>query len=184
MAASNPSPMEALTALNSRLLEEIAKPLKRDGTAPDAPEIFKSMAAAIAADTQRFAEIQNRYYQKQLELWSKFVPLTPDTKPVKVVDPEPSDRRFKSPEWDQPYFSFLAQSYLLNARFLNEMVDNAQLAPETQKKLTFATRQYVDALSPANFPWTNPEALKLAAETGGESLVAGLKNLAADAEKG
>src|SRR5215217_352217 len=98
MDAPNPSPMEALTALNTRLLEEIAKPLKRDGATPDAPEIFKSMAASVAADTQRWAEIQNRYYQKQLELWAKFVPLTPDTKPVKVVEPEPTDRRFKSPE--------------------------------------------------------------------------------------
>ena len=184
MNPQSPSPMEALTALNSRLLEEIAGPLKRDGKAPDAPEIFKSMVASLAQDTQRWADIQNRYYQKQLELWSKFVPLTPDTKPVKVVEPEAGDRRFKAPEWEQPYFSFLAQSYLLNAQFLTELVQNAQVAPEAKKKLTFAARQYVDAVSPANFPWTNPEALKLAAETGGESLANGLRNLAADTEKG
>lgn len=187
MNTSNPSPMEALTALNTRLLEEIAKPLKRDGAAPDTPEIFKSLAAGLAQDTQRWQEIQNRYYQKQFELWSKFAsiaPVTRETKAVKVVEPEPGDRRFKGEEWQQPYFSFLAQSYLLNARLLTDLVDNAQLDPQAKKKLAFAARQYIDALSPANFPWTNPEALKLAAETQGESVTKGLKNLAADFEKG
>ena len=51
-------------------------------------------------------------------------------------------------------------------------------------KLEFYTRQFVDAMSPANFPWSNPEAIKLAAETDGESVNRGLSNLAADLDKG
>jgi polyhydroxyalkanoate synthase len=42
----------------------------------------------------------------------------------------------------------------------------------------------IDALSPANFPWSNPEAIKLAAATEGESINRGLKNLAADIDRG
>ena len=38
-------------------------------------------------------------------------------------------------------------------------------------------------MSPTNFLATNPEALSLAAETDGESLVAGLENLVADLER-
>ena len=151
---------------------------------PGAPEMLQSLAAGVAHDTERWADIQNRYYQKQLELWSKFAAPAPDAKPPKVVEPDPGDRRFNSPEWQQPYFNFLAQSYLLNARMLNELVEGAQLEPHAKKKLTFFARQYIDALSPANFPWSNPEALKLAAETKGDSLTQGLRNLAADMDKG
>ena len=63
-------------------------------------------------------------------------------------------------------------------------MDNAKLEPHAKKKLEFFTRQFIDAMSPANYPWTNPEALKLAAETEGESLSRGMRNLAADLEKG
>ena len=184
MDTPSPTPMEALTALNTRLLEGIAKPLKLDGAAPQTPEIFKSLAASVAQNSERWHELQNRYYQKQLELWSSFAGPRPQAAPAKVVEPDPGDRRFKSAEWQQPYFNFLAQSYLLNSKFLNEVVDNAQLEPAAKKKLAFAARQYIDAASPANFPWSNPEALKLAAETKGESVTQGMRNLAADMDKG
>lgn len=178
------SPMEALAALNRQLLEGIAKPLTEGGAPLRTPEMLQSLAAGVAHDTQRWSDIQSRYYQKHLELWSKFAAPAQDAKPPAVVEPDPGDRRFNSPEWQQPYFSLLAQSYLLNARMLNELVEGAQLEPHAKKKLTFFARQYIDALSPANFPWSNPEALKLAAETKGESLTQGLRNLAADMDKG
>jgi polyhydroxyalkanoate synthase len=42
----------------------------------------------------------------------------------------------------------------------------------------------VDAAAPANFPATNPDVLKLATETHGESLLRGLENLHEDRRKG
>ncbi len=178
------SPMDALAQFNQRLLEQVFRPLARDGTAPDAPEMVKSLAAGLAQDTQHWLDIQNKYYQKQLELWTRFASIAPDAAPPKVVEPEPGDRRFRGPEWQQPYFSFLAQTYLLNARWLTELIDHAQLDAQAKKKLAFVTRQYIDATSPANFPWSNPEALKLAAETSGDSVSKGLRNLATDIERG
>jgi polyhydroxyalkanoate synthase len=101
------------------------------------------------------------------------------------VVPERGDRRFQAAEWKEiPYFDFLRQSYLLNARWLTELADAAKLEPHSKKKLKFFTRQVVDAMSPANFPASNPEALKLAMETKGESLARGYKNLVDDLEKG
>lgn len=176
---------EALAALNRKLIEQIASPLARDGGF-EAAEMLRSLTAGLAQDTTRWLDIQNRYYRRQLELWSGLA-VASDPPPATTDTPAPrgaADRRFRAQEWQEPYFNYLAQSYLLNAEWLNEIVGSARLEPHTKKKISFFTRQLIDAMSPANFPWSNPEALKLAAETQGESLARGLRNLAADLDKG
>ena len=45
----------------------------------------------------------------------------------------------------------------------------------------FFTQAYLNALSPANFAFTNPEAIRRAIDTGSISLLSGLANLLADA---
>ena len=176
--------MEALTAFNRQLLSHVVKPLAADGKTPDVAEMMRALTANLAGDPQRSKEIQERYYQQQLALWMHFAAQPPAAPAAPIVEPEPGDRRFRAPEWQQPYFSFLAQSYLLNARFLTELVESAELDPKAKRKLRFYARQYIDAMSPANFPWSNPEAIKLAAESKGESVARGLKNLAGDLERG
>lgn len=96
------------------------------------------------------------------------------------------DARFADPEWRrQPFFAVLHQTYLLLSEQLvglAEAVDG--LEPARKAQLLFATRTVVDALSPANFPLTNPVALSKAAQTRGESLVRGFENLLDDMRKG
>ena len=48
--------------------------------------------------------------------------------------------------------------------------------------MQFLTRQYIDALSPSNFAATNPEFIKTAVETKGESIARGIQNLLGDLE--
>ena len=175
---------EALADFNRRLLEAVLRPLARESSVPGTPEILQSLAAGLAQDSQRWLDIQNRHYAQQLELWTRFTSAEAQSAPPKVVEPDPADRRFRAIEWQQPYFSFLAQSYLLNARWLTALVEAANLEPQAKKKLAFYVRQYVDASSPANFAWSNPEALRLAAETKGDSLTRGLRNLAGDLDRG
>jgi polyhydroxyalkanoate synthase len=181
--AQNTNAADVLSAVNRDLLEAIIKPLSHGGGL-NASELFRSLTAGLAQDTERWLDIQNRYYKKQLELWASVSAPAGECAPVPVIAPDPADRRFRADEWREPYFNYLVQSYLLRAHWLNEIVDNAKLEPHAKQKLTFFARQMIDAMSPANFPWSNPEALKLAAETQGESFALGLKNLAADLEKG
>jgi polyhydroxyalkanoate synthase len=102
-----------------------------------------------------------------------------------VIAPAPNDRRFAGPAWrEQPYFAYLKQAYLLYAAYLTDLAALAQLPPHDKRRLQFATRQYIDALAPTNFPATNPEVLQRAVETEGASLLQGFSNLLHDAGKG
>ena len=102
-----------------------------------------------------------------------------------VVAPESGDKRFRAAEWrENPYYDYLKQSYLLASRYLNELVESVQAEPAAKERLRFAVRQFIDASSPANFPATNPEAIRRAIDTNGESLSRGLINLLEDARKG
>src|SRR5512140_761774 len=82
----------------------------------------------------------------------------------------PADRRFAGRAWRElPYFALLKDSYLLYADYLRELAALAHLPPAEQQRLRFATRQYVDAIAPTNFPATNPEVMELALRTEGQS---------------
>lgn len=101
------------------------------------------------------------------------------------MEVSPKDRRFADSGWDNgAVFDFIKQHYLVNARWLQQMVSQIDgLDDATARKLNFFTRQFIDAMSPSNFVLTNPEVMRRMIETNGESVVAGLTNFLADLEK-
>jgi len=124
--------------------------------------------------------LQRSYFEKQARLWTALASGKRET----LASPEPGDRRFAAKEWrDNPYYDYLKQSYLLAARYLDELVDAAELDPQAKARARFAARQWIDAMCPANFPATNPEALRQALDTRGESVARGLANLLGDVQK-
>ena len=95
------------------------------------------------------------------------------------------DKRFKDEVWQEmPYYDLLKQSYLLGSRQLHEFVDQAQVDDKTKLQLRFYARQFIDAMSPSNFPATNPEVIRKAIETRSVSLTDGMQNLIDDLQKG
>ena len=96
------------------------------------------------------------------------------------------DRRFADPRWrEQPVFALIHQSYLLLADQVNGLVEHAEaIDPAQRQQLAFSLRTLLDALSPANFPATNPVVLERLVETRGESLMTGLRHLLADLSRG
>ena len=100
-----------------------------------------------------------------------------------MIAPERGDRRFGDPAWSEdPVFDYLKQAYLLAARQAIELVAKAEgLDEATRTRVEFFTTAYLNALSPANFAFTNPEAIRRAIDTGSISLLSGLANLLADA---
>jgi polyhydroxyalkanoate synthase len=121
-------------------------------------------------------QLKNDYLKDFGALWQDF--LTGKVAP-------PSDRRFNSAAWQaNPMSAFNAAAYLLNAKFLNAMVETVDVTPQQKQKIRFAVQQIVDAMSPANFLATNPEAQQKLIETKGESLTRGLANMLSDMNKG
>ena len=138
---------------------------------------------AAPARGSPLAELQLNYFQQQLALWARMMSGGAGAEPL--VAPERADRRFNAAEWrENPSYSLLKQSYLLNSRLFTDIVEAADLDDTTKHKLRFYTRQFVDAMSPANFAATNPDVLKAAFESKGESVKAGFENLLADMRKG
>ena len=76
------------------------------------------------------------------------------------------------------------QSYLLTADVLSKSTDAIPVEGKRKEKLKFYTQHFIDAMSPSNFVTLNPDVLKEAMETNGQSLVDGLQNLMTDLEKG
>ena len=133
--------------------------------------------AKLAGDGARTSALQAEYLHKQMRLWG--------TLATGGASEASGDRRFAAKAWrDNPYYSYLQQSYLLASEFLEQLVEAAALEGQAKERLRFTVRQWVDAMSPANFAATNPEVLRLAQQSGGETLAQGLANLLGDAGRG
>jgi polyhydroxyalkanoate synthase len=121
-------------------------------------------------------------WAKGLETWGKMlggVTAAPAAE-------EKKDRRFAAPEWrENPIFDTIRKSYLQISDQLLGTVDQAEgIDPEMREKVRFATKSFVDAMSPSNFALTNPQVLKRTIDTRGENLLKGLSNMLRDIAQG
>ena len=143
-------------------------------------QVMAGAPAAAGALPWGNSELQQSYFSKQTRLWTALAA----GKREALAEPQPGDRRFAAKEWrDNPYYDYLKQSYLLAAGYLEQLVEAAPLEPQAKARARFAARQWIDAMCPANFSATNPEALRHALATRGESVARGLANLLGDVHK-
>jgi len=125
------------------------------------------------------------YLRQQGELWARALTGASGQPVEPVITPARGDRRFGAAEWrEHPAYSHCQQSYLLASQLLEGMVEAAELDEPTRQRVRFYTRQFIDLMSPANFPASNPEVTQLAYETMGDSLRRGFENLLGDIRKG
>src|SRR5882672_148099 len=147
------------------------------GPGPGAGQIPPQADAGAAA---KLAGLQVRYLQEYAELMRSAL-----GGPAAESSSERADHRFSSPEWRRnPWFDYLRRSYLINSKFMADSVEALDAEPVLKERLRFIARQVADAMSPSNFVATNPDVLKLAVETQGESLARGMRQLIEDVHKG
>jgi polyhydroxyalkanoate synthase subunit PhaC len=138
------------------------------------------------ANPARLMQAQLGFWQDYVTLWQNTTRRIMGMEPNPVIGPAATDRRFKDSAWkENEVFDFIKQSYLLSARYVQDVVTHVDgLDDKTAQKVDFYSRQFIDAMSPSNFLLTNPEVLRKTAETGGENLLKGLSNLLGDLERG
>jgi len=95
--------------------------------------------------------------------------------------PSSRDRRFADPAWtENPFLRRVLQYYLATGETVLQLVDDAELDDRTHKRLRLLVGNLVDALSPSNNVFLNPQAAKAIIDTGGANLVRGAKALVSD----
>ncbi len=131
-------------------------------------------------------------YGVQAQMWSDFMALSarmlgtgPSVMGDSADESQASDRRFRDPAWDDnPLFSYLKQSYFIAAKGIMKLVcEGGAMDAAARGRLVFATQQVIDAMSPSNFVFSNPQVLNKALETRGQSLIDGMNHMLDDLER-
>ncbi|MGH1361689.1 MAG: PHA/PHB synthase family protein [Burkholderiaceae bacterium] len=140
--------------------------------AVDSSSASVSTPSLPTLDPQSLANLQMEYTQRLAEMFSGSTQVAP------------KDRRFSANEWQQGPFAWTASLYELNAEFMGRMASGFQGDPKQVERAQFSISQLVDAMSPANFLATNPQAQQEFLSSDGASLQAGFQNLMEDIVKG
>jgi polyhydroxyalkanoate synthase len=139
-------------------------------------------AMQVATDFNR------RFFEKSMEVWANATSRFWGMQKEEQQEEGTSDPRFSAAEWESnPFYAMLKETYVLASEYLlNEAQETADGKEDTeeQRRLRFHLQQFVEAMAPVNFLFTNPEALRRTFETGGASLAEGARNLLSDIEKG
>lgn len=149
----------------------------------DMGENFKQLGEQLAANPMVLFDEQMSLMQGQMQLWQNTVSELLGQKDVEaVIEPARDDRRFNDPEWsDNILYNFIKQSYLLQSRSVLNVVHGVEgLKDHTRQQVDFYTRQLVNAHSPSNSLFTNPEVIRRTIETRGQNLLKGMEQLSKD----
>ncbi|HVF82644.1 MAG TPA: class I poly(R)-hydroxyalkanoic acid synthase [Sphingomicrobium sp.] len=154
------------------LMETWAESLKAGEPAP-------GVKTSQAPDTMALLTAGAATWSKGLEAWGQLL-----TQAQQAT--EAKDKRFAAPEWrENPLFDTIRQSYLAISDQLLKGVEQVKgLDEAARQRLRFATKAFVDAMSPSNFALTNPQVLKRTMETKGENLLNGLRHMLDDIKAG
>ncbi|MBK7463746.1 MAG: class I poly(R)-hydroxyalkanoic acid synthase [Betaproteobacteria bacterium] len=176
----------------SRLITQFMEKKAKEGVSAPTDELgvakaFMDMSSRLMANPYKMAQTQMNMVWDYFSLWQNTsmkmmgVPVH-----APIASPKKGDNRFKDEEWEEHFlFDFVKQSYLITARHLHDTVAGTEgLDEQTQQKVNFFTRQYIDALSPSNFAMTNPEVFRETVKSKGQNLIKGLNNLLHDVESG
>jgi len=152
-------------------------------------EELGKVARTLGDIAQDYMTKPELFFNAQMQLWRQHTDLWQNTwkrmlgEDVEpVISPERGDKRFRDKDWEEnQVFDFLKQSYLITAKWAQDLVEGAEDVDEhTRHKANFYVEQIANALSPSNFVLTNPEVLRETLKSNAENLVKGLDNLAGD----
>lgn len=144
---------------------------------------FTEAFTRLMSEPEKIMYFNMDLQQRYVDLWDNFYARYISKESVDpLYQTVGKDRRFNDESWEQnPFFDFAKQSYLLTCDWMRSVVNAMPVNNQhDSKKLNFYTRYVLDLLSPSNFLTTNPEVLKAALDSNGETIVKGLQNFYRD----
>jgi polyhydroxyalkanoate synthase len=104
-----------------------------------------------------------------------------ETKPPLPFQAQPHDKRFRHEAWSAMPLVFLQQAYLAQERWWCEATREVRgMHPTRARRVRFMVNQILNAMSPSNIPWLNPEILEATVRENGANLIRGARNLNED----
>jgi len=132
------------------------------------PQRRIEIAQEAAVEARRFLDASQHFFSPGQGPWS-------------LIKPQPQDKRFGRPEWEQPPFNLMAQAFLVAEQWWHNATTGVRgVAKQHEAIVEFSVRQVLDVMSPSNFAATNPEVLKRTFESGGANFVRGWQNFCDD----
>ena len=183
MSAASNDPAELLASLLKGGQSICGNPAATNDSAAagsDATPPADPMSLFIAF-TEQMAQTQRQFVDQMMEFWSG----AGGESAAPLAAAKNDDKRFAAEAWrNTPCFDLMRRTYLGYSQYLQGAVESVPLDDETKKQMRYGMRQLVDAMSPSNFLVTNPEAMQVAIETGGQSLTQGMALFFEDLAKG
>ncbi|WP_320178640.1 alpha/beta fold hydrolase [Roseovarius pacificus] len=140
-----------------------------------AASAWQDWALALSRAPGRQTELAERFWDNQ---WQAF-------KGAWDADagfrPAPGDHRFDDEGWTAPLARVFKQNFLAAEDWWAAATHPQRgMYQRNAERVSFMARQTLDAMSPSNMLWFNPEVQRRTMETGGQNLVNGVMNLAND----
>lgn len=145
---------------------------------------YMDWAIHLAAAPGKQVELVRKAISKQARFAQYAAACGSDPQGRRCIDPLPQDRRFDDPDWMQPPFNLIHQAFLLQQQWWHNATTGVRgVATGHERAVTFAARQLLDMMSPANFPLTNPEVLRTTVAETGANLARGYRNWLEDCQR-
>ncbi len=101
-----------------------------------------------------------------------------------VINPQPTDQRFTTENWQLWPFNVMQQAFLLRQEWWEEATSDVRGVSEHHLNVvSFTARQLLDMVSPSNSPLTNPDILQTTKEQSGKNFAQGMMNFMDDATR-
>jgi polyhydroxyalkanoate synthase len=173
---------KAFSALAERSGANGQGPYSMASEAGEAAKSLGEIARHWVTEPGKFAAAQGELFKSYADLWGRSFRRFLGEEVEPVVVPEPGDNRFKDPDWSNgQFFDFWKQAYLITSRWAEDLTRSTQGVDEkTRQKALFYLNQTLAALSPSNFPLTNPEVVRTTLATNAENLVQGMTHFVED----
>lgn len=153
---------------------------------------FLKVGKEMAMQPEKIKEAQKNFLDRLMDLQKSFVKISCEKvkKDAKCIDMKYNQQSDKYEEKsdifrDNPVIQFAQQFYDTTSNWMLETLDSFEnIDPKITHSARFFLKQYIDMMSPKNFPFLNSDVLRETIDTHGENLKRGMEMLMNDLRQG